>query len=249
MSRKSREREYALEKAHAAWLQESAARAFSSIKTTTLIKPKTVNQAAYIRSIKNNIITLAHGSPGTGKTLLALHTAVQLLNDENSNIEKIIYIRSNVGMSQERDLGAMPGGFGDKVSLLALPVLDNLIEFMDETQAKFLVSEECNKLEVTTISYLRGRSLNNAIIIVDESQNCTPDTIKTILTRLGVSSKLVLLGDRKQRDLAAKYCTLDGLGDAITRLYDIEGVGVVEFTPDDCQRNEIIPAILARYEN
>jgi phosphate starvation-inducible PhoH-like protein len=216
------------------------------ISTISYIKPKTINQSLFVKSIKRNTITIGFGCAGTGKSLIALHEAVKLINSESSEINKIFYIRANVSMSQEKDLGFLPGGLIEKILPLAYPVLDNLIEFIEEGTAKYLI--ESGRIEILPVSMVRGRSFKNAIVIVDEAQNCIGSTIKALLTRISQNSKMILIGDIKQCDLDIKYGLNNGLLDAVHRLQGVEDVGIVQFNRQDIQRHTIISHILERYE-
>ncbi|MBD2201754.1 PhoH family protein [Calothrix sp. FACHB-1219] len=209
-----------------------------------LIRPQNANQERYVHSIKNNLITIGIGPAGTGRSLLALYEGCRLINNSNSDIEKIIYLRANVGMEEEKSLGALPGMLSDKVAPLAYPVLDSLIQFMGEGQAKYLV--ETGKIEVLPIAMVRGRSFANRFIICDECQSCSPHMIKTILTRISYGSKMVLCGDHSQRD-TSRYS--DGLLDAINRLGGLDDIGIVRFNRNDVVRHPIIQHILSRYES
>lgn len=215
-----------------------------NIQTTRLIKPQNLSQKAYTKSIKNNLITIAHGAAGTGKSLLALHQAIVLLNQDSSPINRIIYLRANVSMAQEDSLGYLPGTLNEKILPLAWPVLDNLIEFMPESQAKYLIDN--NLIEVLPISMVRGRSFANTFVIVDEAQNLVPSSFKAILTRISYGSKLVICGDTTQCDLEHRD---SGLIDAVNRFQDVEDIGIIQFQPSDVVRHPIIPQILERYES
>lgn len=212
------------------------------IQTTKIIKPANDTQRDYIDSIKKNVVSFALGSPGTGKSLIALSEACRLVNSENSPIEKIYYLRSNVGMSHEVSLGAIPGNLSDKTMQLAYPVLDNLIEFMGEGQAKYLL--ESGKIEVLPMGMIRGRSFKNAFIVVDEIQNATTHHIRTILTRISEGSKMVIVGDNKQCDF--KDTKLSGILDVVEKLKGLPGVGIIEFSNKDIIRHPIIQHILER---
>lgn len=215
------------------------------IQTTTLVKPANRTQKAYIDSIQENVITFVLGPAGTGKNLIALSQAIYKINSSSSPIEKIYYLRSNIGMSQERSLGALPGELNAKTAALAYPVLDNLIEFMPESQAKYLL--ENSRVEVLPIEMIRGRSFRNSFIIADECQNLTQHHLKTILSRISEGSKMVLLGDVQQCDF--KDTAISGLSRVVDRLQDVEDVGVIRFTRDDIVRHPIIGHILARLDD
>lgn len=215
------------------------------VQTGSLIKPANYNQRQYVQSMRQNVISIAHGCAGTGKSLLALFTGVQLMNSEDSPIQKIFYLRSNVGMSEEKGLGFLPGGMNEKILPLAYPVLDNLIQFTSEGHAKYLI--EKGRIEVLPVAMVRGRSFANAFVICDEVQNCSPHMVKTLLTRVSEGSKIVLIGDSKQVDLQSNIQS--GLMDAVRKLQGLPSVGIVEFQRSDIQRHPILADVLARYED
>lgn len=214
----------------------------SKIQITKQLKAKNSKQRDYIDSIKKNVISLCLGPSGVGKDYVATGMAIELFNSESSPIEKIYFIRSNIGMSNELSLGAIPGDLGAKTLQLAYPILDNLIEFMSEGQAKYLI--ESGKIEVLPIGMLRGRSLKNSFIIVSESQNCTLAHLKTIITRIGEGSKMVIQGDTAQVDF--KETKQSGLAELARRLQGLSGIGLVEFTINEIVRHSIISHILER---
>ena len=143
------------------------------IQTTKFIKPLNARQREYLRLIKEKTVVIASGDSGTSKSFLSLYTAIQLYNEESSPIKKIFYIRANVGLSKERDIGFLKGSLQEKILLLAYPVMDSLIGFRSEGQAKYLI--ESGKIEVLPVAMVRGRK---SIIIVDEAQSCSPNSIK-----------------------------------------------------------------------
>ena len=212
------------------------------IQTTKLIKPKNKHQCEYIDSINRNVLTFVLGPSGVSKSLLALSEACKLVNSESSPIEKIYYLRTNVGISHEQGLGFVPGTIQEKTLMLAYPVLDNLIEFMTEGSAKYLI--ESGKIEVLPIAMVRGRSFKNAFIIYDEAQTSSTHQLRTVLTRISEGSKMVIAGDYEQCDF--QDTSLSGLKSAVNKLRDIKDVGVVEFTSRDIVRHPIISHILER---
>lgn len=228
--------------------QETEYKQFTGkIQTTKLIRPLNPRQREYIWLIKEKTVIIAQGDSGTSKSFLALHTAIQLFNNESSPIEKIFYIRANVGLSEEKDLGYMKGDLKEKILPLAYPVLDSLIGFMNESQAKYLV--ESGKIEVLPVAMVRGRTFNNSIVIVDEAQSCSPTSILTLLTRIGQNSKMLLLGNCSNYQKDTKANINDGLNDAINRLQGLPDVGYIRFRREDIVRNSVIKNILARYED
>ena len=201
MSRRKKTQAY-LEQAHLDFLNENA-KACSSTKskidTFKYIKPVNVHQKQFVKSIKQNQLTIGSGCAGTGKTLLALFTAIQLINNPESPIEKVSYIRANVDNREEKEIGALPGDLLEKVRHLAYPILDNLELFMPSGTIEYLISNE--RIEILPLMMMRGRSFNNRIVIVDECQNIGPSSMKTIMTRICEDSKLVLIGDPDQCDI------------------------------------------------
>jgi phosphate starvation-inducible PhoH-like protein len=200
MSRRRKAQAY-IQQAHGKFLNEHAqACSFNSkIETSKFIKPVNVHQKQFVKSMKNNQLTIGSGEAGSGKTLLALFTAVQLINNPESPIEKILYVRANVDDGEERSIGALPGDLLDKVRHLAYPILDNLELFMKPTTIDTLLEEE--KIEVLPYAMMRGRSFHNRFIIVDEAQNLNAKQLKTTLTRIAEGSKMVLIGDPTQCDI------------------------------------------------
>ena len=245
-----------LEKAHADFLNQHARASSSKIQTKKYIKPANVHQKQFVKSMKQNEINIGSGCAGTGKTLLALFTGVQLINNSDSPISKIIYVRANVDDKEEKEIGALPGDLFEKVRHLAHPILDNLHEFIDEKQVEYLLTED-DKIEVLPLMMMRGRSFNDKFIIVDEAQNIAPSSMKTILTRAGETSKLVIIGDPRQCDIDPMK---NGLIDLEWRLakklehcerHDIEpevSTGLVHFNRDDILRSRKTRFALDMYD-
>lgn len=222
----------------------SAPLSFGKIETAAFIKPVTASQRSFVKSIKNNDLVIGFGPSGVGKSLLALHTAVQLINNDWSPMERIVYVRSNVNSDGEKDLGYLPGGYTEKVMPLCYPIIDNMTQFVKLSLVKYLL--ETGRIEVMPMAMLRGRSLSNCFIIADEMQNSTPASMKTLLTRLGNDSKMVVIGDPNQKDTRHE----DGLSDLIYKLRvkgSLDNVDIVQFTTDDIVRNSIIARLLEMY--
>jgi len=210
------------------------------------IHPKSENQAKYFKSLHHNTITIASGPSGCAKTLFALYYGFLLI--EARQIEKIIYIKPNVGMNFERDIGALPGTALEKMTPLIRPVFDNLQVFMDTGQAKYHI--EKGAVEAMMLSDCRGVTFNNCLAILDESQNTSPAGVKVFLTRCGQDrfgndSKMVVIGDPRQCDT---NIPINGLSDCIKKLTDMESVGIVNFNRSDVFRSKILNQILDRYE-
>lgn len=204
------------------------------------VKPKTLGQKHYINLIRNNDITLGVGPAGTGKTYLAVAMAVRAFKKDE--ISKIILTRPAVEAGES--LGFLPGDMKDKVDPYLRPLYDALFDMLgDEKCAKYL---ERGIIEVAPLAFMRGRTLDNSFIILDEAQNTTPEQMKMFLTRLGFGSKAVVTGDLTQIDLPNKVRS--GLIQAMDVLKDIEGIGINKFTEKDVVRHELVQRIIKAYE-
>jgi phosphate starvation-inducible PhoH-like protein len=196
-------------------------------------------------SFKRNTVTLGFGSAGTGKTLIALHYG--LFGVANGDFEKVFYVRSDVGVEFQRGRGALPGDLSEKIAPLIAPVLDNMPCIMKSQGAcEYLLNKKI--IEPVLLEDIRGRSLNESFIIVDEVQNFLPSHVKTVLTRVGKDAKICLIGDTKQADMEV-FRRENGLVDAIHRLRNLSEVGIIEFGKEDIVRNSVIAHILDRYED
>lgn len=205
----------------------------------------TWRQEDFWNTMKRNTVTLAHGSAGTGKTLMALHFG--LSGVASGDFEKVYYVRSDVGVEYQRGRGALPGDMSDKIAPLVAPIFDNLPCIMrSQGAAEYLLNKKI--IEPILLEDIRGRSLNEAFVIVDEAQNFLPQQIKTCLTRVGKDSKICLIGDTKQTDMEV-FRRENGLVDAIHRLRALSEVGIVEFGKEDIVRNSVIAHILDRYDD
>ena len=204
------------------------------------VKPKTMGQKHYINLIRNNDITIGVGPAGTGKTYLAVAMAVRAFKKDE--ISRIILTRPAVEAGES--LGFLPGDLKDKVDPYLRPLYDALFDMLgDEKCAKYL---ERGIIEVAPLAFMRGRTLDNAFIILDEAQNTTPEQMKMFLTRLGFGSKAVVTGDLTQIDLPSK--TRSGLIQAMDVLKDVDGVGINKFTEKDVVRHELVQRIIKAYE-
>lgn len=216
----------------------------SKIQTEQTIRPRTGNQKNFVNAMVNNKYTLGLGSPGCGKSLLSLYQAICEYNSETSPIDKIVYIRANVGNDEEDDIGALPGEYGDKVSKLAYPVYDNCREFMKDSQCKAMF--EFEKMEVMIVRDARGRSFSNTFVIVDEAQNIGKKGLVTLLTRMSHGSKLVMIGDPKQCDLSYNE---HYFRKAANKLRNLPNFDVVYFEECDIVRDPLIADIVKVFDN
>ena len=204
------------------------------------IRPRTPGQAAYVEAIRNNELIFAIGPAGTGKTYLAVAMAVEALKSER--IRKIVLVRPAVEAGES--LGFLPGDLQAKINPYLRPLLDALNEMIDYDQIKRLMEKDV--IEVIPLAYMRGRTLNEAFIILDEAQNTTVSQMKMFLTRMGQESKIVASGDVTQMDLPSN--SRSGLTDAIHRLSKIEGVSVVKMSKADIVRHRLVQDIVRAYD-
>ena len=204
------------------------------------IKAKTVGQQEYIKAIGKNTITLGVGPAGTGKTYLAVAAAVAAFRDRNVN--RIILTRPAVEAGER--LGFLPGDLQNKVDPYLRPLYDALYEMLGpETFQKY---QERGSIEVAPLAYMRGRTLDDSFIILDEAQNTTKEQMKMFLTRLGFGSKIVITGDVTQIDLPADKTS--GLKDAIRVLEDVKDIAICKLTSADVVRHALVQRIINAYE-
>ena len=204
------------------------------------IKPKTIGQKEYIKSVLNNTITIGVGPAGTGKTYLAVAAAVQAFRDKQVN--RIILTRPAVEAGER--LGFLPGDLQSKVDPYLRPLYDALFDMLGaETYQKYL---ERGNIEVAPLAYMRGRTLDDAFIILDEAQNTSREQMKMFLTRLGFGSKIVITGDVTQIDLPDGKPS--GLREAMRVLRRVEGIGICELTNADVVRHVMVQRIVKAYE-
>ena len=203
------------------------------------IKPKTIGQKKYIESVLKNTITIGVGPAGTGKTYLAVAAAVAAFRERKVN--RIILTRPAVEAGER--LGFLPGDLQSKVDPYLRPLYDALFDMLGaETYQKYL---ERGNIEVAPLAYMRGRTLDDSFIILDEAQNTSREQMKMFLTRLGFNSKMVITGDVTQIDLPADK--MSGLKQAVRVLKDVEGIGICELTDQDVVRHVMVQRIIKAY--
>ena len=204
------------------------------------VKPKTLGQKEYIASVLKNTVTIGVGPAGTGKTYLAVAAAVQAFREKQVN--RIILTRPAVEAGER--LGFLPGDLQSKVDPYLRPLYDALFDMLGaETYQKYL---ERGNIEVAPLAYMRGRTLDDSFIILDEAQNTSREQMKMFLTRLGFGSKIVITGDVTQIDLPDG--TPSGLREAMRVLKKVEGIGICELTNADVVRHVMVQRIVKAYE-
>lgn len=201
--------------------------------------PRTYNQAHYVKSIKENSITFCLGPAGTGKTFLSIVSACRMLTQ--GDVERIILTRPAVEAGES--LGFLPGDLTQKVDPYLRPVYDALYECMGMEKVHELIG--ARRIEIAPLAYMRGRTLSDSMIILDEAQNCTLGQLKMFLTRLGKNSRMCIGGDVTQIDLLPGK---SGLKKTISILRQVEGVGVIEFGREDIVRNPLVEKIVLAFE-
>ncbi|MEO1403518.1 MAG: PhoH family protein [Cyanobacteria bacterium J06635_1] len=204
------------------------------------IRAKTFRQRRYIQSLKTRDLTFCTGPAGTGKTFLAAMIAVQALLDQH--YERLILTRPAVEAGER--LGFLPGDLQQKVNPYLRPLYDALHELIDPEKIPSLM--ERGVIEVAPLAYMRGRTLNNAFVILDEAQNTTPAQMKMVLTRLGFKSRMVVTGDVTQTDLPSYQSS--GLATAIKILKGVDGIAFCELTKADVVRHPLVQRIVGAYE-
>jgi phosphate starvation-inducible PhoH-like protein len=204
------------------------------------LQARTPNQQTYLDNIASHDITLGIGPAGTGKTYLAVASAVDAL--ERSAVQRIVLTRPAVEAGER--LGYLPGDLTQKIDPYLRPLYDALYELMgfDKVQKAF----ERQQLEVAPLAFMRGRTLNNAFIILDEAQNTTAEQMKMFLTRIGFGSKAVITGDVSQIDLPKTQ--LSGLVDAEKVLKKVQGIAISRFTSSDVVRHPLVARIVDAYD-
>ena len=204
------------------------------------IKPKTVGQSKYLDAIKKNTITIGVGPAGTGKTYLAVAMAVNAFR--NHEVDKIILTRPAVEAGEK--LGFLPGDLQQKVDPYLRPLYDGLLDIMGAES--FQKYQERGDIEVVPLAYMRGRTLDNSFIILDEAQNTTREQMKMFLTRLGFNSKIIVTGDITQTDLPDGK--LSGLKEIVKILKNIDDISIIKLSDKDIVRHHLVQKIITAYE-
>jgi len=205
------------------------------------IRPRTAGQAAYVKAIRQHDLIFCTGPAGTGKTYLAVAMAVEAL--KHKQMRKLVLVRPAVEAGES--LGFLPGDLQAKINPYLRPLLDALREMMDYELIKQYTDEDV--IEMIPLAYMRGRTLNEAFIILDEAQNTTVPQMKMFLTRMGLNSKVVVSGDVTQTDLPSH--ARSGLNDALGRLNQIQGFCHVSLTGADIVRHRLVQEIVQAYED
>ena len=205
-----------------------------------VIQAKTQNQKLFLKSVRDNTVTIVHGVCGTGKTRLAVLSALKAFKQDK--YDKIIFTRPCIEANGE-SLGYLPGDLNEKIHPYMLPIFDFLSEYLDSNTINHYMKD--NKIITLPLAYHRGLTFRNAFVIGDEFQNTTPEQVRMFLTRIGENCKVIITGDPRQTDISGK----NGLVDAVERLEGVNSLGIIEFTEVDILRNPIVIEIEKKYTN
>jgi len=204
------------------------------------VRPRTPAQKGYIRAMRDNDLVISVGPAGTGKTYLAMATALGFL--QSHKVKSIVLTRPAVEAGER--LGFLPGDLAEKVNPYLRPLYDALYDIMDNDRGQRLIDK--GVIEIAPLAFMRGRTLSNAFIILDEAQNCTADQMKMFLTRLGCGSRAVVTGDLTQTDLPAGVPS--GLEYAVNVLADVPGIAISRFTDADVMRHPLVRRIIRAWD-
>lgn len=205
-----------------------------------IIKPKSVNQQKLVEAVIKNDLVFALGPAGTGKTYIAVALAVRAL--KNKEVKRIIITRPAVEAGE--NLGFLPGDLQEKLDPYLRPIYDALQDMVPPEKLKYY--QETRVIEIAPLAYMRGRTLHDAFVLLDEAQNTTQEQIKMFLTRMGPNSKVIITGDQTQVDLPIRQKS--GLSEALKILKDVKGIGVVSLSGKDVIRHKLVKAIIEAYE-
>jgi phosphate starvation-inducible PhoH-like protein len=203
------------------------------------IKPKTVNQQKLVDMVRDNDLVFALGPAGTGKTYISVALAVRAL--KNKVVKKLIITRPAVEAGE--NLGFLPGDLKEKIDPYLRPIYDALNDMIPFEKLRYYMEREI--IEIAPLAYMRGRTLNNAFILLDEAQNTTPMQMKMFLTRMGPESKMIVTGDASQIDLPSRQSS--GLKEAIRILNNVKGIGIMELNEKDVVRHKLVRDIIEAY--
>jgi len=203
------------------------------------IKPKTVNQQKLVDMVRDNDLVFALGPAGTGKTYISVALAVRAL--KNKVVKKLIITRPAVEAGE--NLGFLPGDLKEKIDPYLRPIYDALNDMIPFEKLRYYMEREV--IEIAPLAYMRGRTLNNAFILLDEAQNTTPMQMKMFLTRMGPESKMIVTGDASQIDLPSRQSS--GLKEAIRILNNVKGIGFMELNEKDVVRHKLVRDIIEAY--
>ena len=219
---------------------ETDTAAIDIVNAGRTIRPRTPGQSRYVEKIRKNDVVFAVGPAGTGKTYLAVAMAVEAL--KHHAIRKIVLVRPAVEAGES--LGFLPGDLQAKINPYLRPLLDALHEMIDYDEIKLCMEQDV--IEVIPLAYMRGRTLNDAFVILDEAQNTTVAQMKMFLTRMGEGSQIVIAGDTTQVDLPPH--TRSGMMDALVRLKAIKGIGICHLDKSDIVRHRLVQQIVNAYD-
>lgn len=204
------------------------------------IRPKTANQRKLVESSYNNDLVFALGPAGTGKTYIAVALAVRAL--KNREVKRIIITRPAVEAGE--NLGFLPGDLQEKLDPYLRPIYDALSDMVPSEKLKFY--QETRVIEIAPLAYMRGRTLHDAFVLLDEAQNTTSEQIKMFLTRMGPNSKVIITGDQTQIDLPSRQKS--GLNESLKVLREVKGIGIVKLSGKDVMRHKLVKSIIEAYE-
>jgi phosphate starvation-inducible PhoH-like protein len=221
--------------------QREGAQTLAAIEGGRHVRPRTDGQARYVHAMRDNDLVLCIGPAGTGKTYLAVGMAVNMLRQ--GAVKRIVLVRPAVEAGER--LGFLPGDIAAKVNPYLRPLFDALNDMMEPEQVKRYMENDI--IEIVPLAYMRGRTLNNAVIILDEGQNTTIPQMKMFLTRMGNDSKIIVTGDVTQVDLPRQ--TRSGLLDAVHRLQEIDRIAIIYLSEQDIVRHPLVKKIVRAYED